>query len=215
MTEFKRFKAEDVDTEGRMIMGYAAAFSNVDRVGDVIERGAFKKTIAERKIKVFYNHQMPIGSPKVMREDERGLYTESYISKTAKGDEILELVRDGVISEMSIAYEVVKGNWDEREKVRKLKELKLYEYGPVDFAANEDAVISGVKAFADRLSRAQDIEPIHLVRMHEELKGLLEAIEALQPPTGTAQPSRDTDIKRLESAFFDLGNYYKNLKGDW
>ena len=214
MTEYKRFKADEVDTEGRMIIGYAAAFGNVDRVGDVIERGAFKKTIAERKIKVFYNHQLPIGVPKVMREDGKGLYTESYVSKTAKGDEILELVRDGVISEMSIAYEVVKGNWDEREKVRKLKELKLYEYGPVDFAANEDAVISGVKAFADRLSRAQDIEPIHITRMREELKGLLDAIDAMQPSTDTAQPSNDTGIKRIESALNDLANYYKNLKGE-
>ena len=33
-------------------------------------------------------------------------YTESKMSRTPRGDEILELVKDGVINEMSIAYEV-------------------------------------------------------------------------------------------------------------
>jgi HK97 family phage prohead protease len=127
--EIKNLKQDDFAVEGRTIVGYAAAFGNRDRVGDIIEQGAFKKTISERQPKVFYNHSYPIGLPLAMREDSKGLYTESKISATPRGDEILELVKDGVISEMSIAYEVVKFDVDRTKDTRMLKELKLYEFG--------------------------------------------------------------------------------------
>ena len=206
MYEYKRFEIADVNTKGRTLVGYAAAFNNVDRVGDIIERGAFTKTINEgsNRIKVFLNHQEPIGKPTVMNEDDKGLYTESKISKTNRGDEVLELIQDGVISEMSIAYEVVKGDYQRDKKARILKELKLFEYGPVYFPANPDAVISGVKSFAEVLSHTKDVDDIYIVRMRDELKALLDTIETfMQPPDGTAEPPKGT----LDEVY-QLAEYY-------
>ena len=70
----------------------------------------------------------------------------------------LSLVKDGVINEMSIAYEVLQYEDDSSKGVRYLKELKLFEYGPVDFPANENAVIEGVKTLADRLRRGKKLD---------------------------------------------------------
>ena len=200
--EFKTFSAS-ISASERKIIGYAAAFGNVDRVKDIIKPGAFKKTIRENKgIKVFYNHSTPIGRPEIMREDEKGLYTESKISATAKGDEILQLVADGVISEMSIAYETLDFSIDVKSGIRTLKELKLFEYGPVDFGANEAAVITGVKALTDRLERRQPIDSEHLAALRRELKSLLDALDTAtrEPglPTPDAGPSIiDTRMERL------------------
>jgi HK97 family phage prohead protease len=175
--EFKKFSldSENVDIEERKIFGYAATFGNKDLVGDVIVPGAFKKTLEEAgpRVKVFYNHTQPIGRPLKMEEDEKGLYVEARISKTAKGDEILELIKDGAISEMSIAYEVIQD--EKKADGRYLKEIKLFEFGPVDFPANPEAVISGVKALADRY-RESDLGGEKLGVLRALVKSLSDAL---------------------------------------
>jgi HK97 family phage prohead protease len=185
MIEVKNIRATELKSEGRTIIGYAAAFGNIDSYGDIIERGAFDKTIQEGRdrIKTFYNHMTPIGKPSAMREDDKGLYTESVVSRTAKGDEILELVRDGVITEMSIGYQTIKYDNDDKG-FRHLKELKLYEFGPVDFAANEKAVISGVKSLADMLRQGKNGTM--------DIASINDAISTLQGLVGAAEPSGDT-----------------------
>lgn len=195
--EFKRTKIADVKAEGRTIVGYAAAFGNIDRVKDVIEPGAFAKTIREGKPKVGYNHMYMIGKPLSMEEDGKGLLTESYISDTPRGNEVLQLVKDGVIDAMSIAYEVIKSEDDYDKEIRHLKELKLYEYGPVDFPVNENAVINGVKQFAYDLEHGQSLTPDAIQTVKVSLKNLLRALEATEPDesTQTAEPTNVTQLK--------------------
>lgn len=202
MLEVKNIRATELKSEGRTIIGYAAAFNNVDSYGDVIERGAFAKTIQENgaRVKTFYNHMTPIGKPSVMREDSKGLYTESTVSRTEKGDEILELIRDGVITEMSIGYQTVKAE-DDNGRVRRLKEIKLFEFGPVDFAANQDAVISGVKSLAEMLRAGKEGEA--------DMAAINAAIDTLQKLTQSPkEPSEDTpeaEPSVIDTQFAELG----------
>lgn len=204
--EFKTLSVAGISASERKIIGYAAAFGNEDRARDIIKPGAFKKTIKERgkQIKVFYNHMIPIGRPEVMREEDKGLYTESKISATAKGDEVLQLVADRVITEMSVAYETIDFAYDAKTGVRTLKELKLFEYGPVDFGANEAAVITGIKAFTDRVATGRPVDMRHLAEVRRELKSLLDAIETAtgEPgkPTPDGGPSIDTRLLKLPAA---------------
>ena len=201
--EFKNVKAADVSVSERKIIGYAASFGNIDSVQDVIKSGAFKKTLRERgkAIKVFYNHSYPIGKPEVMREEEKGLYTESKVSNTPRGDEVLALVKDGVITDMSIGYEVIDFGMDNKTGIRTLKEIKLYEFGPVDFGANEQAVITGVKSLADSIRSSQRLDPEGLAALRRELKSLLDALDTIggEPVKTTPQagPSIDTRLSKL------------------
>lgn len=201
--EFKTIKAGEVAVSGRTIQGHAASFGNVDRVSDIIKAGAFKKTLKERgkAVKVFYNHSFPIGKPEVMAEDAKGLYTESKVSATARGDEILELVKDGVITDMSIGYEVINFDMDNKTGIRTLKELKLYEFGPVDFGANDQAVITGVKALADKIRDQHRVDPQALAGLRRELKALMDALDLFggEPDNSTpeGEPLIDTRLERL------------------
>jgi len=142
-----------VDMDERIIEGYASTFGNVDLIRDVVEKGAFKKTLKERfpknLIKFRINHAWPIGIPTEIQEDSTGLLTVSRVSKTPTGDEALVLAADGVMDRMSIGYDVVRDTWDRVNDIRHLKELKLYEYSMTDLAVNELAIINGVKALAD------------------------------------------------------------------
>jgi len=151
------FKAA-VNLEERTFEGYASTFGNVDQVGDIIMQGAFTKTIQERfpkgDIKILWQHYEPLGMPIEIREDENGLYVKGRISKTALGDDALELMRDGVVNRMSIGFSIVKADFDDQTGNRIIREVKLWEFSPVTFPANEQAVITAVKHLSGMLSQA-------------------------------------------------------------
>jgi uncharacterized protein len=144
------FELKDLDEKTGQFTGYASVFGNVDSYRDVIEQGAFRKTLDENghRVKVLWQHDpyTPIGRPLKMLEDDRGLYVEAKVSETSIGKDALILLRDGVINELSIGYSAVKETWDSEAKVRRLPEVKLWEFSPVTWAANDLALIAGVKA---------------------------------------------------------------------
>lgn len=177
------FDDSQVNMEERTFKGYASTFGNVDEVGDIIEAGAFAKSIQERgpegtkQIKVLWQHNEPLGMPTVMVEDSKGLYVEGKISKTRLGDEALELMRDGVVDRMSIGFSIPQGKayYDEAMGVRKIKEVKLFEFSPVTFPANELAVVTGVKnlELIRQLANGGELS-------QEEMKALADILPQLQ-----------------------------------
>lgn len=143
------FDLKDVDKEKNIFEGYASVFHNKDSHGDIIEPNAFTKTINERghRIKVLWQHDVytPIGKAIELKEDNYGLYVKAKISDTPEGQRAMTLIKDGVIDELSIGYSVVKDEYDTELEVRRLKEIKLFEFSPVTFASNDQAVITGAK----------------------------------------------------------------------
>ena len=151
-TEYKTiaFEVEDYDEEEGIFSGYGAVFSNIDSGGDIIEPGAFTKTIAEGagRVKILSGHNdalLPIGVPVELREDAKGLYMRGKISDTALGRDVKTLIKDGVLGELSIGYDPVVFDYDE-SGIRHLREVKLWEISVVTWAMNEQAVITGYKA---------------------------------------------------------------------
>lgn len=151
-TEFKtiEFELEGFDEEEGTFSGYGAVFSNIDSGGDIIEPGAFTKTIAEGigRVKILSGHNetlLPIGIPIELREDAKGLFIKAKISDTALGRDVKTLIRDGVLGELSIGYDPVVFDYDENG-IRHLREVKLWEVSVVTWAMNEEAVITDFKA---------------------------------------------------------------------
>lgn len=144
---YKSMKFALKDFNDNTFEGYASFFNNIDSYNDVIEKGAFKKTIKENRsrIKILWQHDIsePIGIPISMYEDDNGLYVKGKISDTDYGRKALTLIKDGVITEMSIGYDVIKDDYTQMkgQKVRLLKEVRLWEFSPVTFAANDQARI--------------------------------------------------------------------------
>ena len=210
MVETKNLNLE-VKAEGRTIIGYAAAFGNVDSYGDIIERGAFSRTLNNNRnrIKTFYNHNTPIGMPKVMVEDDKGLFTESVISQTRTGDEVLALVRDGVISEMSIGYQTIKADFD-TDGHRMLKELKLFEFGPVGIAANEQATISGVKALAEAFRDHKNDDDIAAI--NAAITTLQKLVTPANPSSTPSDPAQATPTDSLDTSWIaEIGDMVHEL----
>lgn len=158
-----------LDPDARTFKGYAAVTGILDDGGDIIDKGAFKKTLAEsgHRVKVFYIHDFaePIGKPVKLEEVPRGrlpksllerwpeatggLFVHAYISETTKGNDALTLMRDEVLDELSIGYKSIKEKMEDDgpddQTVRHLKELALLDVSPVPLAMNPAAIVTDVK----------------------------------------------------------------------
>ena len=139
--------------------GYASVFGNVDSYGDIVMPGAYAKTIQERrsKVRVLWNHDsagLPIGTPADLIEDSKGLYVKATFASTTFAQDVRTLMSEGAIDSMSVGYNTIKATYGETEEsyVRYLNELKLFEFSPVIFPANELAVITGSKSI-DHIAR--------------------------------------------------------------
>lgn len=156
--EFKRlrFKMDDYNEEG-IFSGYAAVFENIDSGGDVIEPGAFTKTLAEgwERVKILALHNdcwLPIGRPLELKEDANGLFISARVSDTTMGRDVKVLLKDNVLNELSIGYDPVVYDYDDAG-IRHLREVKLWEVSVVTWAMNQEAAITSYKSLQD-VSRA-------------------------------------------------------------
>ena len=92
------------------VEGYAAVFGNEDSYNDIIEKGAFTKTIQGKegkRIKPCLQHDLDdvVGKIVELREDEKGLWFKAKISNTTKGKDLAILIEDEAINEISIGYQ--------------------------------------------------------------------------------------------------------------
>lgn len=153
------FKVEDADSKKGVIRGFASTFGNIDYGDDVVDAGAFKKTIQETRglVPILADHDpsKPIGWNVRAAETEKGLFVEGQINlKTQLGKDRYEIAQQalevGAKMGLSIGYGVIKAMPDkERPAVRRLKELKLYEYSIVIFPMNNQAMITAAKSWQD------------------------------------------------------------------
>lgn len=153
-TKSFKFEIKKLSAEGEF-EGYAAVFNMVDAGGDIIEPGAFRKTIRDNRgifpMTWYHNVRDPIGGVKV-KEDEHGLFVKGKLNlEVQSAKEKYALMKQEepgpVIKGLSFGYDTIKQEFDESGKkpVRRLKELKLYEVAPVLFAMQSHAQITDVK----------------------------------------------------------------------
>ena len=135
--------------------GYVAAFGNVDSQDDVIEPGAFDRTIAERvkggKVKLLIDHLWDVehtaGTIDDAAPDAHGLKIHANVDEDELVQRSMGKVARGHVTGMSIGYETMGASFEEREGkvIRHLEELKLFEGSVTPFPANEAAIVLGVK----------------------------------------------------------------------
>ena len=156
------FKArEKADDDGGTLVAYAATFDrDPDSYGDVIARGAFKDTLekwaaSDACIPLLFGHrtddpEMNLGAVIKAEEDERGLRIEAeFDPDNAKAQYARKLVREGRLSKMSFAFDVIEQGTITLEDGREANELRkvdLFEVSLVPIPANQHADVIDVKA---------------------------------------------------------------------
>ncbi|MEY8521741.1 HK97 family phage prohead protease [Lachnospiraceae bacterium 38-10] len=203
-----RFNVESVDEESGEFSGHAAVFDNVDDGGDIIEPGAFSRTIKENfdRIKILSQHNdcdLPIGKPIELREDDKGLFVRGKISDTQKGRDVQTLLKDGVLNELSIGYDAITFDFDSDKGVRHLKEVRLWEISIVTWAMNDQATIDEVKSLAESLKIEAKAGKITRTRL-DALKPFIAVVRELadilgpflDPPVVEDEPGTQNNVTK-------------------
>ena len=145
------------EDDGLTFEGYAAVFNSPTHIeerdgteyDEVIMPGAFKRSI-DRSTPVFmFNHghhpligPMPLGKITELREDGRGLYVKARFTDNWLIHPVRDAIANEAVTGMSIRMEVMKHDRSGfgRNSLRSLKEVKVYELGPVVSPAYLDTV---------------------------------------------------------------------------
>ncbi len=159
---------KDADSKKGIVTGYGASFGNLDSDGDIIQKGAFSRTIDERgpassqpRIKHLLNHKPdhPIGKLLMLEEDNKGLYYESQVGPHILGKDFIAMVEGGLITEHSIGFRTLKKE-DTREGAI-LKEIQLWELSSLTgWGANSLTPITSMKS-ADKKEELEELIKKH------------------------------------------------------
>lgn len=173
------FQITQSDPSAGTFKGFAAVFNTLVNAWcpTYIRPGAFTKTLREDggRVRILWQHDRysPIGKPIRLEETAIGLEIEARISQTVLGNDCLTLMRDEVVTDLSIGFDPVNSEMEERpgqEPVRYLNEVRLWEVSPVTWGANEPAKITDVhQLFGDPRVLREYLEKLGSVDVPEEI----------------------------------------------
>lgn len=127
--------------------GMLSPYGNVDLGDDIVDPGAFTKTILEKGLTrpILWQHdtKQPIGQLNLIDSAEGMRFKGTLLLEIPKAYEAYLLLKARVISGMSIGYDSVKDVVE--DGIRHIKELKLWEGSVVTFPMNELALVTSVK----------------------------------------------------------------------
>ena len=140
-------------SEDGIIEGYASRFGERDRGDDIVEAGAFKRSLRAKqygRIPMLFGHNQskpPVGVWTELKEDAVGLHAKGRIITASEyGRHVYELLKAGADMGLSIGYRAKVAEHDNKKGVRLLKEVELAEISLVPIPMLETARITSVKA---------------------------------------------------------------------
>lgn len=135
----------NIHKKNQYMAGYASVFNNVDSENDIITEGAFKNNICNIKslpLLLEHNRTKQIGCISDVCEDAYGLYVQFVIpNQCAICQNLLTLIKSGILKGLSIGYEVCKYYYDKSSNIRYITDLKLHEISLVKIPSNPKSVI--------------------------------------------------------------------------
>jgi uncharacterized protein len=196
-------KIKSLDDAGAFV-GLGAVYGNVDLGGDVIDPGAFSRTLsAGKSFPVLWQHDAssPIGHCKIT-DTPQGLQVAGTLMLTdPTAQKAYTFMKAGVVKGLSIGYETLQSTMD--GDIRHLTELKLWEISCVTFPMNESAQVTGVKAVSsdDLVMHLKAIDEHrkaidrHQRGMRMHMKSLLDLADDDDDPDGDLLEDEDDDDK--------------------
>lgn len=212
-------EVKDMSREKRTILFAHANYGNIDRGGDISDRGMFTKSWQEFPTPDFlFNHKTEQILGKTLRvfDDENKAYTDAKFGKWKLADDVMEMADEGVLRGASFGYvtqskkeDVVSG-----KKVRRLKQvyhgesslLTTYPMNPltgvVSLTKEADLqLLIEMKAEVDKLeaycrkANASDETIIYLIEQVENQKNILSKYDtaAIQVAPGQDASRNDND----------------------
>lgn len=138
--------------ESGAVSGMAWPFGSADRIGDMIEPGAFKGI--KLPIPMLFGHDMadPIGTWDAAVEKADGLHVSGkmLVNDVARAREVHSLVKAGAVKGISIGF-ITKKSLTRPGGGRTIKSLDLFEVSLVTVPMHPGARVTSAKSAVDAL----------------------------------------------------------------
>jgi len=146
-----------VDDAGA-ITGTAWPFGSPDRMGDVIEKGAFGKAKGPLPMLAFHRPDDPVGVWTEIAETAKGLTVKGrlLIDDLPRAKEIRALVQSGAVGGLSIGFMTLKAE-NRKGGGRTIRAVDLVEISLVSIPAHPGARVTGAKSAAQAIALAEAI----------------------------------------------------------
>lgn len=182
--EHKRCSMEvkSLDQSGTFA-GLLSVYDVIDEYRDVVERGAFTKSLQENGGQVpllwQHNQDQPIGVLQ-LRDGTDGLEAKGTLllaDEVPQARTAYALLKAGVVRGLSIGFKPIKKKME--ENIRRLKEIKLYEGSLVTIPANRFALVESVKSLSPETKDFNaELQAIELwARQYQMIQALSRALD--------------------------------------
>ena len=143
------FETRSDGGDGLTLEGYAAVFDTPTRISDFegdyeeqIVRGAFSRSLSKRTPVLQFDHgqhplvgSIPLGSIEHLSEDDHGLFVRARLHDNWLVEPVRDAIRSGAVDGMSFRFAVREDSWSRDRSARTIREVELFELGPVVFPA--------------------------------------------------------------------------------
>jgi len=178
-------------------------------------RGAFSKTIRENadRVKVLFNHGMDfnigdkvLGVPENIREDKDAAVGDVRLLDTSYNRDLLPGLEAGAYGS-SFMFRVIKDEWNDEPDPsdynpqgipeRTIKEVRLFEFGPVTFPANPAATADIQRSLTDEYyQRMRERDPNRV----DELLARARRLRTSRDPEPAVERFDEATLAALEAA---------------
>lgn len=213
------FKFLTGDAKTGEFSGYGAIFGNIDHAGDIIEAGAFRRTLSEWKSrgklpKMLLQHGglsaadgLPIGKWDSMEEDGSGLKVSGVLDPmdTDEARKIYAGLKNGTLDGLSIGFRTKKFTRGIKagDARRIIHDIDLDEVSIVTFPANPKSLVSSVKSQISGLT-PEECREIEAILRSKDFSGAdaVKAVSGFKQWLRREDAGTTDDVPREDGALF-------------
>jgi HK97 family phage prohead protease len=201
-----RMEIKEISSAGEFD-GLLSVYNVVDLGKDLVEPGAFTKTIQEHgaEVPLLWQHQTanPIGKLSLVDGPDALHVKGQLLMELPQAQQAYLLIKSGIVKGLSIGYDTVKDAMD--GTVRRLKELRLWEGSIVTFPMLPQALITAVKARGETKEDFNtELAEIQLCAMGEQMfNALYWALMQLPWASGLTRDQKVTSAEATLQQFSD------------
>jgi uncharacterized protein len=208
MSEKNRMRMEikEISAEGTF-EGILSPYGNVDEGGDVVDPGAYTRTLKARgnKVPLLWQHKadVPVGEL-TLQDKPDGLWAKGQLlMELPEAQKAYLLIKARIVKGLSIGFEAIQEIME--AGVRHLKEIKLYEGSIVTFPMNEMALITAVKGKQDKGDFNEELSQRQMFAAFYQMQYALgDALQSAVWAEGTKEEKIalcDTILQQFTAAF--------------
>jgi len=164
------------DLEERTITGLAVPYGQDANIGGAYMERFVPGAITDvTDVKLFYGHEEPIGKVLTGRDTEAGYEITAKVSDTARGNEVMTLMRDGVLNKFSVGFVPLESERDGSTVTR--TKVSLKEVSVVPFPAFAGANITEVREDGGTPAETSEPQPEQDNSMPENIELDVRAVQ--------------------------------------